>query len=144
MTTPVEVDLGPVQETLLIYLDAPDAQRAVVNIARRFPGARIAFDSMAARAVDTQYKHEARRHLTRASWVRWKCDDPREIESWGANLRLAASKTFFDADRDLVDRLPLMLRLTMRYAPFLLRRQASLYRLNLATVERNADAASGV
>ncbi|MYN67543.1 MAG: class I SAM-dependent methyltransferase [Acidobacteria bacterium] len=133
-----------VAEAVLIYLDAPDAQRAIVNIARRFPGARIAFDSMAARAVDTQYKHDAMRHLTRASWFRWKCDDPREIESWGANLRLAASKTFFDADRDLVDRLPLMLRLTMRYVPFLLRRQASLYRLNLATVERNADAASGV
>ena len=75
--------------------------------------------------VDTQDRHDAMRHLPPESWCRWKCDEPQEIERWGANLRLAASKTFLDADRDLVDRLPLMLRLTARFAPFLLRRQAS-------------------
>ena len=134
-----------VAEAVLIYLDAPKAQRAIVNIATRFPGARIAFDTTAARMVDTQDRHDAMRHLPRESWFRWKCDDPREIESWaGADLRLAASKTFLDADRDLVDRLPLPLRLTARYAPFLLRGQASLYRLNLATVEDGARAAPGL
>ena len=144
---PVEAAGGPwmfVAEAVLIYLDAPDAQRAIVNIAGRFPGARIAFDTAAARMVDTQDRHDAMRHLPRESWCRWKCDDPREIESWaGAKLRLAASKTFLDADPDLVDRLPLLLRLTARYAPFLLRRQASIYRLNLATVEGGAQAADG-
>ncbi len=143
----VEATGGPwmfVAEAVLIYLDAPDAQRAIVNIAGRFPGARIAFDTTAARMVDTQDRHDAMRHLPRESWCRWKCDEPREIESWaGANLRLAASKTFLDADRDLVDRLPLLLRLTARYAPFLLRSQASIYRLNLATVEGGAQAADG-
>lgn len=84
--------------------------------------------------VDTQDRHDAMRHLPRESWFRWKCDDPREIESWGANLRLAASKTFLDADRDLLDRVPLLLRLAARYAPVLLRGQASSYRLNLARV----------
>ena len=124
-----------VAEAVLIYLDAPDAQRAIVGIAQQFPGARIAFDTTASRMVDTQDKHDAMRHLPRESWFRWKCNDPREIESWGANLRLAASKTFLDADRDLLDRLPLLLRLTARFTPFLLRGQVSLYRLNLATVE---------
>ena len=143
----VEAAGGPwmfVAEAVLIYFDAPDAQRAIVDIAGRFPGARIAFDTTAARMVDTQDRHDAMRHLPRESWFRWKCDEPREIESWaGANLRLAASKTFLDAGRDLVDRLPSLLRLTARYAPFLLRRQASLYRLNLATVEGGAEAADG-
>ena len=132
-----------VAEAVLIYLDAPDARRAIVEIAQRFPGARIAFDTTGTRMVDTQDSHDAMRHLPRESWFRWKCDDPREIESWGANLRLAASKTFLDADRDLLDRVPLVLRLTARYAPFLLRRQASSYRLNLATVEGGAQAATG-
>ncbi len=132
-----------VAEAVLPYLDAPAAQGAIVNIAARFPGARIAFDTTAARMVDTQHRHDAMRHMSRASWFRWKCDDPREIESWaGANLRLTASKTFLDADRDLVDRLPLLLRLTARYAPLLLRRRASAYRLNLATVEVGAQAAA--
>ncbi|MXY25452.1 MAG: class I SAM-dependent methyltransferase [Acidobacteria bacterium] len=122
-----------VAEAVLIYLDAPDARRALLGLARRFPGAWIAFDTMASRIVDTQHRHDAMRHLSRESWCRWKCDDPREIESWGANLRLVASKTFLDADHDLLDRLPLGLRLMARFAPFLLR-QARLYRLNLATV----------
>ena len=38
-------------------------------------------------------------------------------------------------DRDPLDRLPLPLRLTARLAPFLVRRQASHYRLNLTTVD---------
>lgn len=47
------------------------------------------------------------RHLPRESWFRWRCDGPREIESWGADLRLLSSETFFDAGRDLLDRMPL-------------------------------------
>ncbi|MDE2773353.1 MAG: class I SAM-dependent methyltransferase [Gemmatimonadota bacterium] len=133
----VEATGGPwmfVAEGVLIYLDAPDAQRAIVEIAQRFPGARIAFDTTTARVVETQDRHDAMRHLPQASWFRWKCNDPREIESWDANLRLAASKTFLDADRDLMDRLPLPVRLIARYAPLLLRQHASSYRLNLAKV----------
>ena len=142
----VEAAGGPwmfVAEAVLIYLDAPDARRAIVDIAGRFPGALIAFDTTAARMVDTQDRHDAMRHLPRESWFRWRCDDPREIESWGANLRLAASKTFLDADRDLMNRVTPLLRLTARYAPFLLRGQASSYRLNLATVDGRARAATG-
>jgi O-methyltransferase involved in polyketide biosynthesis len=141
----VEATGGPwmfVAEAVLIYLDAPDARRAMVGIAGRFPGARIAFDTTGARMVDTQDRHDAMRHLPRESWFRWTCDEPQEIESWGANLRLAASKTFLDADRDLLDRLSLLLRLTARYAPFLLRGRASSYRLNLATIAGGAQAAT--
>ena len=141
----VEATGGPwmfVAEAVLVYLDAPDARRAMVEIARRFAGATIAFDTTGSRMVDTQDRHDAMRHLPRESWFRWKCDDPREIESWGANLRLAASKTFLDADRDLLDRVPLLLRLAARYAPVLLRGQASSYRLNLAKVEGGTRAES--
>ena len=121
---PVEATGGPwmfVAEAVLIYLGATDARRAIVALAKRFSGARIAFDSF-----------------------RWRHDDPCEVESWGPSLRLAASKTFLDADRDLLDRLPLPLRLTARLAPFLVRRQASLYRLNLATVDGGAGTAPRV
>ena len=137
----VEATGGPwmfVAEAVLIYLDGPDARRAIVGLAHRFPGARIAFDTTASRMVDTQDRHDAMRHLPRASWFRWKCDDPREIESWGARLRLVASKTFMDAGPELLNRLPLPLRLMTRFAPFIMRRQAEGYRLNLAVV--NGDA----
>ena len=124
-----------VAEAVLIYLDAADARRAIVGLAEHFPGTRIAFDTTAARMVESQDKHDAMRHLPRESWYRWCCDDPQEIESWGAGVRLLASKTFLDADRDLLERIPLPLRLAARFAPFLLRRQTSQYRLNLALVD---------
>ena len=124
-----------VAEAVLIYLDAADARRAIVGLAQHFPGARIAFDTTATGMVESQDRHDAMRHLPRESWYRWCCDDPLEIESWGAGVSLLASKTFLDADRDLLERIPLPLRLAARFAPFLLRRQTSQYRLNLALVD---------
>ena len=100
-----------VAEAVLAYLDAADARRAIVGLAEHFPGARIAFDTTATRMVESQHRHDAMRHLPRESWFRWCCDDPLEIESWGAGVRLLASKTFLDADRDLLERIPLPLRL---------------------------------
>ena len=99
------------------------------------PGATFAFDTTTSKMVDSQASHDAMRHLPPESWFRWRCDDPREIEWWGANLRLLSSETFFDADRDLLDRMPLGLWLTWRFAPFLLSKQAPQYRLNLALAE---------
>ncbi|MXX86970.1 MAG: class I SAM-dependent methyltransferase [Acidobacteria bacterium] len=134
----VEATGGPwmfVAEAVLIYLEAPEARRAICGLARRFPGARLAFDTTETRMVENQHKHDAMRHLTRASWFRWRCDDPREIESWEAGLRLAASKSFLDADRALLERIPWRFRLPALYAPFLLRRTVGGYRLNLATVD---------
>lgn len=134
---PVEDAGGPwmfVAEAVLIYLDALDARCVLSSLARRFPGARIAFDTTAAKMVDTQASHDAMRHLPRESWFRWRCDDPRTIESWDANLWLLSSETFFDAGRDLLNRMPLGLWLMWRFAPFLLRRQASQYRINLASI----------
>ena len=121
-----------VSEAVLIYLDPPQAQQAMLSIARRFPGAWIAFDTVAGKMVDNQHKHDAMRHMARESWFRWKCGDPREIESWGPELRLVVSKSFLDADKDLIDRIPLSFRLIAKYAPFLLKRSVSSYRLNLA------------
>lgn len=131
----VEATGGPwmfMSEAVLIYLGPQQAQQAMLSIARRFPGARIAFDTVAGKMVDNQRKHDAMRHMARESWFRWKCDDPREIESWGPELRLVVSKSFLDADRDLIEHIPLSFRLIAKYAPFLLKRSVSQYRLNLA------------
>ena len=124
-----------VAEAVLIYLDSLDARCVLSSLAARFPGATFAFDTTASKMVDSQASHDAMRHLPPESWFRWRCDDPHDIESWGANLRLLTSDTFFDAGRDLLDRMPLGLWLTWRFAPFLLRKQASQYRLNLALAE---------
>lgn len=131
----VSVTGGPwlvVAEAVLIYLDGPDARRAIESIAGGLPGAWIAFDTTSQKLVEKQSKHDAMRHLPPESWFRWVCDDPRVIESWNAGLRLVTSRTFLDADQDLVARFPSSLRLIVRYAPWIIRRTAEGYRLNLA------------
>ena len=124
-----------VAEAVFIYLDAPDARRAICALAHQFPGARMAFDTVGSEMVEVQAAHDARHRLSEESSFRWRCDDPRQIEEWDPNLQLVASKTFLDADVDLLARVPLPLRLATRFAPFLVRRQADQYRLNLAQVE---------
>ena len=129
-----------VSEAVLIYLDATDAQRTLVSIANRFPGAHIALDTTSQRMVDNQHRHDAMRFLPRASWFRWALDDPYEMESWGAGLKLRASNTFLDADRELIECLPRMARFTMRIMPFVWRRRIAGYRLNLVVVDRHDGA----
>ncbi|MEM7437942.1 MAG: class I SAM-dependent methyltransferase [Myxococcota bacterium] len=128
-----------VAEAILIYLDAPDARKAIETIAARFPGVWIAFDSTSSRMVDSQANHDAMRHLPRESWFRWRCDDPREIQSWANGLRLAESRTFLDADPTLVSRFPWMFRWMVRYAPWSLRHRIGDYRLNLCIADTSED-----
>ena len=63
------------------------------------------------------------------------CGDNGDVVVGRGRHLTSCAPTHGDADRDLLDRLPLLLRLTARFTPFLLRGQVSLYRLNLATVE---------
>lgn len=141
----VAATTGPwmfVAEAVLIYLEAHEARRALLSVARRFPGAFIAFDTTSGKMVDTQSKHDAMRNLPRESWFRWRCDDPREIERWGGGFRVMASKTFFDAEPEALARLPFWMGLPMRFLPFLVRSRIAGYRLNLAVVRGYGRAAS--
>jgi O-methyltransferase involved in polyketide biosynthesis len=123
-----------VAEAVLIYLDAADARLALLSLAERFPGAFIAFDTTSGKMVDAQAKHDAMRHLPRESWYRWRCDDPLKIESWGGGLQIVATKTFFDAEREALARLPFRMSFAIRFLPFLVRSKISGYRVNLAEV----------
>ena len=138
----VSVTGGPwivVAEAVLIYLDAHDARRVIESIAARLPGAYIAFDTTSQSMVDKQSKHDAMRHLPPESWFRWGCDDPRVVESWSGGLRLASSKTFLDADDDLVARFPTPLRLIVRHMPWVLRSAVAGYRLNLVVADGDSS-----
>ncbi len=130
---PVLATGGPwmfVSEAVLIYLEASKAKQAVLQIADRFSGAELVFDTTDRAMVAGQARHDAMRHLPKESWFRWVCDDPKEIEAWRPGLELIESKTFVDADPDIVERLPLSIRLLVRWVPFLLLRRAGGYRLN--------------
>ncbi|MEM9610756.1 MAG: class I SAM-dependent methyltransferase [Actinomycetota bacterium] len=137
----VEATGGPwmfVADAVLIYLDEPDVRRTMSQIAERFAPSWLAFDTADQTMIDGQVRHDAMKHLSSDSWFVWACDDPQVIESWAIGLELVESKTLLDADRSIVDRMPLPNRLVTRHAPFLLRRAVSHYRLHLATTSPTA------
>jgi len=123
---------GPVcfvAEAVLIYFEAPEVQRVVGGLAARFSGAWLISDTTDSKTVDTQSEHDAMSKLSQQSWFRWKCDDPKALQSWG--LQFVESKTFLDASADIMRAMPLMYRIMFRYLPFLVRSKVQGYRINL-------------
>jgi len=129
--TRVDALPGPVcfvSEAVIIYFDTEVVEPWLQQLARRFPQAWLITDTTSSRMVDGQARHDAMRHLSQASWFRWRCDDPRMLERLG--LRLASSVDFADAPPSLVAQLPRSWRFVLRWAPWLLRRKLPGYRIN--------------
>lgn len=128
---PVASTGGPwcfVSEAVLIYLETAEVKDVVCRLGQRFPGSWLLTDTTSAGMIARQDRHDAMRHLSRESWFRWACDDPRALEAWG--LQLERTRTFLDASPAMLRRLPLPLRLVVRWLPFLIRRRLSAYHLN--------------
>ena len=123
-----------ISEAVIIYLEPAQARQAITQIAHRFPGAWLLTDTTSQKMVDGQSTHDAMRYMPQASWFRWPCDDPHEIESW-ANLRLVQSRTFLDAGDELMQHAPWSMRFFTRWAPWLIRGKVAGYRLNRFMVD---------
>jgi O-methyltransferase involved in polyketide biosynthesis len=139
---PVAATGGPwlfVSEAVLIYLQAAEVRRAILQLANRFPRAELVFDTTDRACVSGQGRHDAMRHLPKESWFRWACDDPKEVEAWSADLEVVESKTFAEADADIVQRMPFSVRLVVRWLPFLLLRKLRGYRLNRVRIGSRSD-----
>lgn len=117
-----------VSEAAIIYLDAPDVERALRGLSSRFEGSWLVTDTTSSAMVEGQDEHDLMRTMPRSSWFRWKCDDPAGLRAWG--LRLRRSRTLLDASAELRAAMPLAHRLVMTYAPWLLRRRVDGYRIN--------------
>lgn len=127
----VKVTEGPccfVSEAVLIYLDAADAERAIRQIVTAFPRSCLLMDTTSQAFVASQGKHDAMKHLSRASWCRWEVDDPKELERLG--IHLIRSRSFADAGPELVKHFPWVFKLLVRLAPWIVRRMTQGYRLN--------------
>jgi len=116
-----------VSEAVLIYLEAPEVERAIRSIARRFHGATLLMALTSSRMVDRQHHHDAMRHLPRESWFRWRCDDATTLGSWG--LRLVHEETFANLPREAVAASPFLWKWMARLAPWLVRRLTRDYRI---------------
>lgn len=80
-----------VSDGVLTYLDTEAVTRTLARIARRFPGALLAFDVYSRRMMAAQHKAAARRGMA-ARWA-WACDDPRSLERLGLTLVQSATIT---------------------------------------------------
>lgn len=118
-----------VAETVLVYLEERQVKTALSQIAANFPGARIAFDTVSRRAIESGNRDFARRKM--AARFAWACPDPRAIESWGAGLRLMESRTVLDVPDPLKPRLSVPMRTAVRVFRRLVPQLAKAYQLNL-------------
>lgn len=73
-----------VSDGVLVYLDTEAVTRTLARIARRFPGALLAFDTYFQRMMASQHKMAAKRGMA-ARWA-WACDDPRSLERLGLTI----------------------------------------------------------
>ncbi len=127
----VQATGGPycfVSEAVIIYLNATNVESLVRRLVKHFPGSVLVSDTTSTEAVDSQHKHDALSKLSQDSWFRWACDEPEQLTAWG--LELLRSRTFLDAQPDLMSRMPLSFRLVMQWAPWLIRRKVNGYRIN--------------
>jgi O-methyltransferase involved in polyketide biosynthesis len=91
-----------VSDGVLVYLREDDVTRTLSRIARRFPGAMLAFDTYSRRTFGQQHKTAARRGMA-ARWA-WACDDPRSLDRFG--LTLAETATITRPPKGLRPQLP--------------------------------------
>jgi O-methyltransferase involved in polyketide biosynthesis len=79
-----------VSDGVLVYLREEEVTGALARIARRFPGAMLAFDTYPQRTLAWEHRMAAKRNLPR--WL-WPVDDPRTLERLGLRLVESASVT---------------------------------------------------
>jgi hypothetical protein len=102
---------------------------ALAQTARGLPGATIALDTGARRAVDSVNRDHERRGV--AARFAWACEDPRTIQDLGLGLQLVESRTVAEVPASLWPQLSLPLRASLWFFGRFFPKAMSLYRLNL-------------
>ena len=108
-------------EAVLIYLEEPQVKQAIVQIARKFPGAWFATDVCSSKLTTPQARERGMKRFGIKSWFKWACNDPKSIESWHPGIELLASQSFAEASPEIVARMPFVWRTMIRIAPFIVR-----------------------
>jgi O-methyltransferase involved in polyketide biosynthesis len=73
-----------VADGVLVYLAPEAVTAALARVARRFPGALLAFDTYPRQSLERQHRAAARRKMP-ARWA-WACDDPRSLSRLGLRV----------------------------------------------------------
>ncbi|MET9832118.1 class I SAM-dependent methyltransferase [Streptomyces sp. NPDC006385] len=130
-TEAVRASPGPhflVAEAVLIYLDQDQVRTVFDLVGDELSGAELALETANGHVIDRQDSHDVLAKM--AARMRWRCDDPREVETWRPDVRLAESRTFADFTGSVRDAVPLSVRLLLRAMTVIRRREIESYRLN--------------
>ncbi|BBX33415.1 O-methyltransferase domain-containing protein [Mycolicibacterium mageritense DSM 44476 = CIP 104973] len=77
-------------EAVLVYFTEDQARTVVTQLAERFPGALLAFDTGGAVMMRNQERNGSMKAVT--ARMQWVCEEPKRLESWG--MQLLDSRTF--------------------------------------------------
>ena len=87
-----------IAEGLLMYLGEADVQRLVLRLHDTFPGCRLIADVFSRMTARSATSHPSLRNT--GATIGWGIDDPHELESWAAGIKLIEEWHFND-DPDL-------------------------------------------
>jgi O-methyltransferase involved in polyketide biosynthesis len=116
-----------VSEGVLVYLAEEQVRTVLSQLAERFEGSVIAFDTAGAVMLRNQHRNGSM-HAVDAR-MQWVCEDPHEVEQWG--LDLLQSRTFATPQPDVADSWPARHRYGMPLLGRLLPAVVNGYRFNL-------------
>lgn len=116
-----------VSEAVLLYLTEEQVRTVITQLADRFEGSLITFDTGGALMMRNQDRNGVMKSLT--ARMQWICDDPRELEAWG--LRLLESRTFAQPQPEVARTWPARYRYGMPVAARLMPSVIKGYKLNL-------------
>lgn len=116
-----------VSEAVLVYLAEEQVRKALSQLAERFTGSLIAFDTAGAIMLRNQHRNGSMHAV--AARMQWVCEDPRRIEQWGP--RLLETRTFATPQPDVADTWPARYRYGMPLLARVLPAMVNSYRMNL-------------
>ena len=117
-------------EAVLIYLSGDEVRRVLTQLAHRFPGSLVAFDTAGKRMVSNQDRSRSLAQVN--ARLQWICDDPRDIERWG--LELLDTRTLATPQPDIAKTWPPQRRYGMPVLARLAPPIVNTYKFNLFRV----------
>ncbi|KWX21683.1 methyltransferase [Mycolicibacterium wolinskyi] len=114
-------------EAVLVYFTEEQARTVVTQLAERFPGSLLAFDTGGATMMRNQERNGSMKAVT--ARMQWVCEDPRRLEAWG--VKLLDSRTFATPQPEVGRGWPARYRYGLRALARLAPGVVNSYKLNL-------------
>lgn len=126
-----------VSEAAIIYLDNDAAKSTLASMSELVSSthtgdlaakAQLIMDTCATDMVENQHRHDAMKLMPKASWFRFKCDNPKQVAQFG-DFKLLRQDGFLDLDASVFKPLSKPMYVICRYFPFLIRQKMSWYQM---------------